>query len=46
VYFLFSEGKEIYIQFISGWKGGSSFANFGLCFGLCGLQMCLHLCLA
>jgi len=27
-----------------GWLGGSSFAIFGLCVGLCELQMCLHLC--
>jgi len=32
-YFLFSEGKEIFIHFLSGWKGGSSFANFDLCVG-------------
>jgi hypothetical protein len=43
-YFLFSEGQEIFlIQFCLRGKGGSSFASFGLCLGLCGLQMCLHL---
>jgi hypothetical protein len=30
-------------NFPSGGKGGSSFAIFGLCVGLCELQMCLHL---
>jgi len=44
-YFLFSEGEEIFlIQFCLRGKGGSSFASFALCLGLCGLQMCLHLC--
>lgn len=44
-YFLFSEGEEIFlIQFCLRGKGGSSFASFGLCLGLRGLQMCLHLC--
>ena len=39
------EGKEILkIIFSLGGKGVSSFAIFGLCVGLCGLQMCLHLC--
>jgi hypothetical protein len=43
-YFLFSEGEEIFlIQFYLGGKGVSSFASFGLCSGLCGLQMCLLL---
>jgi hypothetical protein len=43
-YFLFSEGEDFFlIQFCLGGKGGSSFASFGLCLGLCGLQMCLHL---
>jgi hypothetical protein len=30
-------------NFSLGWKGGSSFAIFGLCVGLFELQMCLHL---
>jgi hypothetical protein len=34
------EGKE---NFLSGWKEASSFASFGLCVGLCDLQMCLSL---
>jgi hypothetical protein len=39
------EGKEILKNnFSFGGKGVSSFAIFGLCFGLCELQMCLHLC--
>jgi len=31
-------------QFCLRGKGGSSFASFAQCLGLCGLQMCLHLC--
>ena len=31
-------------NFPLGGKGVSSFAIFGLCVGLCELQMCLHLC--
>lgn len=43
--FYFQKGWSFFlIQFCLGGKGISSFANFGLCFGLCGLQMCLHLC--
>ena len=39
------EGKEILKNnFSLGGKGVSSFAIFGLCVGLCELQMCLHLC--
>jgi hypothetical protein len=30
-------------NFSLGGKGESSFAIFGLCVGLCELQMCLHL---
>jgi len=38
------EGKGgVKIIFLSGGKGGSSFAIIGLCVGLCELQMCLHL---
>ena len=38
------EGKEILKNnFSLGGKGVSSFAIFGLCVGLCELQMCLHL---
>lgn len=35
--FLFSEVEEILflIQFCLDWEGGSSFARFGLCLGLC-----------
>jgi hypothetical protein len=40
----FLEGKEILKNNFSVGKGGSSFAIFGLCVGLCELQMCLHLC--
>jgi hypothetical protein len=39
------EGKEILKNNFSVGKGGSSFASFGLSLGLCGLQMCLHLCI-
>ena len=39
------EGKGIFKNnFSFGGKGVSSFAIFGLCVGLCELQMCLHLC--
>ena len=43
--FYFQKGRRFFlIQFFLRGKGGSSFASFALCLGLCGLQMCLHLC--
>jgi hypothetical protein len=36
------EGGILKNNFLLGGKGGSSFAIFGLCVGLCELQMCLH----
>ena len=43
--FYFQKGRRFFlIQFCLRGKGGSSFASFGLCLGLCGLQMCLHMC--
>lgn len=43
--FYFLKGRRFFlIQFCLRWNGGSFFASFGLCLGLCGLQMCLHLC--
>ena len=45
VAYFFSEGEEIFlIQFCLRGKGRRSFARFGLCLGLCSLQMCLHQC--
>src|SRR5690606_38874027 len=44
VFYFFLKGWKKYFEILSAWKGGSSFASFGLCLGLCGLQMCLHLC--
>lgn len=42
---IFLKGRKKYFEFfLKGWQGGSSFASFGLCLGLRGLQMCLHLC--
>ncbi len=43
VLFFFEVCKNI-LKFFLGGKGRSSFAIFGLCVGLCELQMCLHLC--
>jgi len=47
IYFVFlsvGNPKTVLKGGLTGWRGGSSFASFGLCLGLCGLQMCLHLC--
>ena len=46
LYFYFQKGRRFFlIQFSLHGAGGSSFASFGLCLVLCGLQMCLHLCI-
>ena len=43
-FFIFFEALEkIFWNSFLGRRGGSSFAIFGLCDGLCELQMCLHL---
>jgi len=41
-FFSVARGAFLKISF-PGWKGGSSFASFGLSQDLCGLQMCLLL---
>ncbi|MBS1653120.1 MAG: hypothetical protein JSU07_14030 [Bacteroidetes bacterium] len=42
----FFEGQEKNFKIHSAGKGGSSFASLGLRVDLCGLQMCLHLCVS
>ena len=44
IYFVFlsvGNPKTVLKGGYSGWRGESSFASFGLCVGLCGLQMCM-----
>jgi len=41
--FVLMEGRKK-LKFYFGWRKAHSFASFGLCVGLCGLQMCVLLC--
>jgi hypothetical protein len=38
---IFLEGEEKYFEILSALEQAHSFASFGLCVGLCGLQMCV-----
>ena len=44
IFYFLKRRRFFLIQFCLSGKGGSSFASFGLCLGLFGLQMCLNLC--
>jgi len=45
LHIFFQKGRRFFlIQFCLRGKGRRSFARFGLCLGLCSLQMCLHQC--
>ena len=35
------KGRKKYFEFCPAWEQSHSFASFGLCVGLCGLQMCM-----